>query len=439
MSTIKVAENFVKRPDLYILTYDGKKLRTAHRTGLRGIWTWIACKLKFKSYSLQRVIDFVGSEKGQDLLVKCKNPDEKSRCIDNRESLCARLRLNHIKFNSQHKRQVVIDDLIKPIFGLKPVAQNGGAAKPPVPQPPKVELPQNPPKATPPEAQPEDPEKKEYAKTEEIFQNVPKNLSKDYETRVLERLQNSENTLIAFYKGGITAVFSNFYETAIDLTKTLLYSADPTNFLSNVKPSYCSVEAAFQHIKWVLIAFDHQNDGKAAAILNDPNFIALGKAKTSQEAYQLARKLEAAFPKTYANNWLVGRRDAVMWKILQVKFAQGTKLREILEATGDAFLVEHNEANDRDAYWSNGKDGTGDYDIEGNYVGDKLAKKRGALAPNALGAMLMALRDGAEHLPAPLLTEEHMQETQDTIKAAEKFAQDSMKDREGSIFAPLKI
>lgn len=72
-----------------------------------------------------------------------------------------------------------------------------------------------------------------------------------------------------------------------------------------------------------------------------------------------------------------------MWQILNVKFAPGTEMRKLLEATKGAgaagnALVEHCQPGAQDQYWSDHGDGTGS---------------------NTLGRLLMALRDNLSSLP----------------------------------------
>lgn len=394
MSTVKAVQDYLAHPEKYILTCDEKGLHTADRKGLKGIWTWIACKLGFKNYSLQKVINFALSDQGIQELEQLH--------ADLKDALYEKLRANVNKFDGRHDKK--IKDAIMPLFGMK---------FEPIVKQPLV-----------------DKENEDHVNTEEIFQKrkMPKNLEGlDYEQRALQRFLNSKNNLIAFCTGGITAVFSNFYETPIDLSHTAMFKENAA-----MLRCYSSAETAFQHIKWIFTAND--NSEFYQAILNDPLFEALGQAKTSQEAYDLSRQLNAVFPKVYAKNWLSRRRNEVMWTILQSKFASDKILRQILDATGDAFLVSHNKTNDEDAYWSNGKDGKrGDFDLNGKYISHKTGPQKG-FAPNVLGAMLMAIRRGETELPTRLLTPEHMQATQDTLEAAEKFARDSQNDPEGSIF-----
>ncbi|CAK9008291.1 unnamed protein product [Durusdinium trenchii] len=78
---------------------------------------------------------------------------------------------------------------------------------------------------------------------------------------------------------------------------------------------------------------------------------------SAEEAYKLNRKSqgENQCDWTYAgygSNW------AGMRHVLQQKF-QDEELRQMLLATENAFLLEHNPKHGRDTVWSNNNDGTG--------------------------------------------------------------------------------
>lgn len=64
-------------------------------------------------------------------------------------------------------------------------------------------------------------------------------------------------------------------------------------------------------------------------------------------------------------------RENIMSEVLRAKFKQHTDLKELLLATGDAYLVEN---DDRDAFWSDGGDGKGK-----NRLGNLLMQLRGEI------------------------------------------------------------
>ncbi len=149
---------------------------------------------------------------------------------------------------------------------------------------------------------------------------------------------------VAFYKTGDTSFLGNFNK----MLKGRSISIYGQNFL-------CA-EAAFQWMK-----LQGSQDPRLS------QFFTAG----GEKAFQLSRQIQYQVP----GSWYQGGRDAAMWAILQVKFAQGTKERKLLNATQNAYLLEHNAKKGRDNYWSDDHDGTGS---------------------NMLGRMLMAIRDGQQ-------------------------------------------
>ncbi len=154
------------------------------------------------------------------------------------------------------------------------------------------------------------------------------------------------------------------------------YQVGPTEFLGNFAlclqginvfgQSFRCSEAAFQWRKFNLAA--QQNNRKD--MLNDPD---LKKFFTcdGEAAFKLRRDLDNKYKKVFAQGWLTGARDPVMWEVLNAKFQQNPELRQLLDDTKGAYLLEHNQKK-RDDYWSDDYDGTG---------------------KNILGKMLMAIRD----------------------------------------------
>ena len=160
----------------------------------------------------------------------------------------------------------------------------------------------------------------------------------------------AQNGCVAFYKTGPTEFLGNFANAPITIWG---------------KTFQCA-EAAFQWQKYMLIAKDNKLTGLDNNQLMDKFFTANG-----EEAFKINRALESNYPKKYADNWKEGVRDKVMWEVLQAKFQQNPNMKALLQATGSAYLLEHNEAP-RDDYWSDNLNGSG---------------------LNMLGQMLMAIRD----------------------------------------------
>ncbi|MAQ95396.1 MAG: hypothetical protein CMM84_17960 [Rhodothermaceae bacterium] len=136
--------------------------------------------------------------------------------------------------------------------------------------------------------------------------------------------------------------------------------------------TFQTAEAAFQATKW----WD-----------DDAVRHRFEAAKTGDEAYSIKSGLSGADP-SYAGFSRPGphippydeAREGAMWAVLSAKFAAPAFTAGLL-ATGDAYLLEHNESATRDRYWSDGRDGRGE---------------------NRLGLQLMALRAtlGGSGVPA---------------------------------------
>jgi ribA/ribD-fused uncharacterized protein len=75
------------------------------------------------------------------------------------------------------------------------------------------------------------------------------------------------------------------------------------------------------------------------------------QAKSPMIAAQIGRSRKRPLRRDW---WSV--RDSIMHEAVLAKFTQHDDLREILQATGDAKIVEHTE---KDRYWGDGGDGSG--------------------------------------------------------------------------------
>jgi len=156
--------------------------------------------------------------------------------------------------------------------------------------------------------------------------------------------------LIAFYYPDRDAVWdavyhgqflANFYPCSFSLT------------INGVTASFHNAEAAFQATKWWKDAADR---GK------------FENAKTGTEAFHIKKGLSSA-DYSYAG---LGR-DGAMKAVLTQKFSDPA-FQQALLATGDAYLLEHNEVKGRDDYWSDDHDGAGQ-----NMLGNTLMALRQAL------------------------------------------------------------
>ena len=75
------------------------------------------------------------------------------------------------------------------------------------------------------------------------------------------------------------------------------------------------------------------------------------KASSPMKAAELGRTRRVKIQK----NWN-SKRDNVMLEAVRAKFDQHEELKELLLSTGDAEIIEHTE---NDAYWGDGRDGSG--------------------------------------------------------------------------------
>lgn len=120
---------------------------------------------------------------------------------------------------------------------------------------------------------------------------------------------------------------------------------------------FTNAEAAFQATKfWPMV---HEFEGK-----------------TGSEAFQTKKQHEASQDRTYGgfgSNW------KAMLACLRAKFFPGGSCAELLKATGDTLLLEHNAVPGRDLVWSDNCDGEGT-----NWLGLQLMLVRDELTGQRL-------------------------------------------------------
>eukprot|EP00913_Durusdinium_trenchii_P000643 g596.t1 len=155
--------------------------------------------------------------------------------------------------------------------------------------------------------------------------------------------------LLAFYYPGYNtpadevcqaAFLGNFYARPLEIR----HAAKPEMV------SFENAEAAFQCLK-------HWDKKELFQKASAEDWSSMPIRGVREEAYKLNRKSqgENQCDWTYAgygSNW------AGMRHVLQQKF-QDEELRQMLLATENAFLLEHNPKHGRDTVWSNNNDGTG--------------------------------------------------------------------------------
>lgn len=137
------------------------------------------------------------------------------------------------------------------------------------------------------------------------------------------------------------------------------HSSHPlTYFLSN--DYSCSVKVGNVKYKCAEAAF------QAYKFTDNPSLFNRFKKMDGKEALAYGEKNNFQQVK----NWY-HIRETIMLAVLKAKFEQHADLKELLLATGDAYLVEHSK---KDAFWSDRKDGTGK-----NRLGHLLMQVRGEL------------------------------------------------------------
>lgn len=182
----------------------------------------------------------------------------------------------------------------------------------------------------------------------QVFLSSPKQPSR--KTSPAKMIANiaKRDGMVAFYKTGVTQSFGNF--------------AECKNGITIGGNTFKCAEAAFQYEKCRLA-------GVPSNQLKD--FL-----KTDgEEAFRISRRL-ITHTETVSLKWLgwfSPKRQEIMWEILKQKYSQNPDILKLLQASGSAYLLEHNETPGRDDYWSDNHNGDG---------------------KNMLGLMLMAIRDG---------------------------------------------
>ena len=144
----------------------------------------------------------------------------------------------------------------------------------------------------------------------------------------------------AFYKTGSTEFLGNFANCPNGLYYQGFY--------------FKNSEAAFQWAKFQLAAEHHQN----LDMMYDPEMELFFEAD-GEEAFRLRNRLAQKYKGIFPIDWLNGLRDQIMWQILEAKFQQNPDFAESLITTRPFYLLEHNEKEGRDTYWSDDFTGNG--------------------------------------------------------------------------------
>ncbi len=96
-----------------------------------------------------------------------------------------------------------------------------------------------------------------------------------------------------------------------------------------------------------------------------------------EAAWQLGRQLSQNWTRAQWNRWQQNS-VVIMREVVHAKFAQNNDLKELLLATGNAYLVEHTPVRGRDAFWADDHNGTGQ-----NWLGRIAMETRGNLGGSA--------------------------------------------------------
>jgi ribA/ribD-fused uncharacterized protein len=147
-----------------------------------------------------------------------------------------------------------------------------------------------------------------------------------------------------------------FYKQEENPTTAFLGNFHPCQFHIYSMRFQCA-EAAYQALKFV----------------TQPDLMDRFQDLDGEAAFQLGQELSRNWTPTQVANWRARSVD-VMRGVLTEKFSQNPDLKELLLATGNAYLVEHVPVRGRDSFWGDDFDGGGV-----NMLGMKLMQVRHAL------------------------------------------------------------
>lgn len=182
---------------------------------------------------------------------------------------------------------------------------------------------------------------------------------------------------VCFYKTGPTQALGNF--------------APCPNGIKVFNQTFLCAEAAFQYRKYQLAG---ATNAELAGFLPPCD---------GEKAYDVSKDLRTKYQ--VGPNWDSKERNEAMWAVLQNKFQQNPELKDILQTTQGAFLLEHRDPKSKDDYWSDGWNGR---DAPGN---------------NMLGKMLASVRDGGPMPPAEVTKDPNLPGKARIKKEAAQFHQ----------------
>ncbi|MBS0603434.1 MAG: NADAR family protein [Verrucomicrobia bacterium] len=143
-----------------------------------------------------------------------------------------------------------------------------------------------------------------------------------------------------------------------------------TAFMGNFHP--CPIQIWGMQFQCAEAAF------QAAKFSNRRDLMQRFTSLDGDAAWRLGRALSQNWSAQDTANWRRANLN-VMRDVLNAKFSQNADLKDLLLATGSAYLAEHIPVKGRDAYWGDDSDGTGQ-----NYLGQLMMETRARMGGTGL-------------------------------------------------------
>jgi N-glycosidase YbiA len=184
-------------------------------------------------------------------------------------------------------------------------------------------------------------------------------------------LQSIWNAIVGCFK----AVFSCFFTTSLSPKDEIAQIAARDQFLWFYKKEENPLTAFLGNFHpcpiqlWGLQFQCAEGAFQAAKFHPNINLVQQFQNLDGEAAFRLGRSLSHM----QIANWQQ-RNLGAMREVVTAKFTQNADLKELLLATGSAYLVEHIPVRGRDAFWGDNHDGTGQ-----NWLGRIAMEVRGSL------------------------------------------------------------
>ncbi len=183
-------------------------------------------------------------------------------------------------------------------------------------------------------------------------QQVPQ----DYEDKIkkMQELKKEERKIRKEQKEAVREQYQFAY--LAHQKNRLVYFADRDGFIwfDDKDNKYTFFLSNFYPVKikiWNMKFACAEGAFQAAKFLHKPELAVRFTNLSGEEAWKLAQKMSYQ----QRDDWYKVR-ESLMLEVLYAKFDQHSDLKELLLATGDAYLVQ---TSDRNAFWADGGDGTG--------------------------------------------------------------------------------